>query len=66
MIGSPGVGFDDDFYDVKGTNKTSVLLRNVVKVEDVEDPVATGKHPLIMAGSFMCMFTHHAHLQSRR
>ncbi|KAI0746018.1 P-loop containing nucleoside triphosphate hydrolase protein [Earliella scabrosa] len=41
IIDSPGVVFDDDdFDDGKGTKKTSVLLRNVVKVEDIEDPVA--------------------------
>ena len=44
MIDSPGVVFDDDDYDDgKGSKKGSVLLRNVVKVEDVEDPIAVGK-----------------------
>ncbi|KAF9005046.1 P-loop containing nucleoside triphosphate hydrolase protein [Cyathus striatus] len=41
IIDSPGVVFDDDdFDDGKGNKKGSVLLRNVVKVEDVEDPIA--------------------------
>lgn len=42
FIDSPGVIFDDDdeASDVKGQKKGSVLLRNVVKVEDVEDPIA--------------------------
>ncbi|KAF8876800.1 hypothetical protein CPB84DRAFT_382967 [Gymnopilus junonius] len=41
ILDSPGVVFDDDNYDDgKGMKKSSVLLRNVVKVEDVEDPIA--------------------------
>lgn len=44
IIDSPGVVFDDDNYDDgKGSKKGSVLLRNVLKVEDVEDPIAVGK-----------------------
>lgn len=45
FIDSPGVIFDDDdeASNVKGQKKGSVLLRNVVKVEDVEDPIAVGK-----------------------
>ncbi|KAG6842018.1 hypothetical protein C0991_003544 [Blastosporella zonata] len=52
IVDSPGVVFDDDdFDDGKGQTKTSVLLRNVVKVEDVEDPIAVveeilGRTPL--------------------
>ncbi len=45
IIDSPGVVFDeDDFDDGKGgsSRKTNVLLRNVVKVEHVEDPVGIG------------------------
>jgi len=43
IIDSPGVVFDDNEYDDgKGSKKGSVLLRNVVKVEDVEDPIAVG------------------------
>ena len=33
---------DDDFDDGKGSRKGNVLLRNVVKVEDIDDPVAIG------------------------
>ncbi|KZT30255.1 P-loop containing nucleoside triphosphate hydrolase protein [Neolentinus lepideus HHB14362 ss-1] len=42
IIDSPGVIFDDDDWDNngKGSKKGSVLLRNVVKVEDIEDPIA--------------------------
>lgn len=37
VIDSPGVVFDDDdFDDGKGSKKTNILLRDVVKVEDVE------------------------------
>ncbi|TFK91735.1 P-loop containing nucleoside triphosphate hydrolase protein [Polyporus arcularius HHB13444] len=40
IIDSPGVVFDDDdFDDGKSRRKSNILLRNVVKVEDVEDPV---------------------------
>jgi nuclear GTP-binding protein len=43
IIDSPGVVFDDDDYDDgKGTKKSNVLLRNVVRVEDVEDPISVG------------------------
>ncbi|KAG6878597.1 hypothetical protein C0993_003052 [Termitomyces sp. T159_Od127] len=43
IIDSPGVVFDDDYFDDgKGQTKSNVLLRNVVKVEDVEDPIAVG------------------------
>ena len=43
IIDSPGVVFDDDdFDDGKGSRKGNVLLRNVVKVEDIDDPVAIG------------------------
>ena len=43
IIDSPGVVFDDDdFDDGKGRRKGNILLRNVVKVEDIEDPVETG------------------------
>ena len=48
IIDSPGVVFDeDDFTDGKSEKKSSVLLRNVVKVEDVEDPIAVGQFPSI-------------------
>ncbi|OCH85868.1 P-loop containing nucleoside triphosphate hydrolase protein [Obba rivulosa] len=41
IIDSPGVVFDDaDFDDGKSKERTNVLLRNVVKVEDIEDPIA--------------------------
>ena len=43
VIDSPGVVFDeDDFDDGKGKSRSNVLLRNVVKVEDIEDPIALG------------------------
>ncbi|RDB21805.1 Guanine nucleotide-binding protein-like 3 [Hypsizygus marmoreus] len=42
IIDSPGVVFDedDDTNNGKSQAKGSILLRNVVKVEDVEDPIA--------------------------
>ncbi|KAF9264608.1 hypothetical protein L218DRAFT_958325 [Marasmius fiardii PR-910] len=40
IIDSPGVVFDDDDEEIKGQRKGSVLLRNVIKVEDVDDPIA--------------------------
>lgn len=42
IVDSPGVVFDDDDfdYDGKSTKKETVLLRNAIKVEDIEDPVA--------------------------
>ena len=43
IIDSPGVVFDDDdFDDGKSKSRSNILLRNVVKVEDVEDPIAIG------------------------
>ena len=61
IIDSPGVVFDDNEYDDgKGGKKGSVLLRNVVKVEDVEDPIAVGQFfdsfPLILRCSFNLSF----------
>jgi nuclear GTP-binding protein len=34
---------EDDNIDGKGRKKGSALLRNVVKVEDIEDPIAVGE-----------------------
>lgn len=48
IIDSPGVVFDEDNYDDgKGSKKGSVLLRNVVKVEDVVDPIAVGEYTML-------------------
>ena len=50
VIDSPGVVFDeDDFDDGKGKSRSNVLLRNVVKVEDVEDPIALGMNLSLLA-----------------
>lgn len=38
IVDSPGVVFDDE--EEKAGN---ILLRNVVKVEDVDDPIAVGR-----------------------
>jgi nuclear GTP-binding protein len=38
IVDSPGVVFDDE--EEKAGN---ILLRNVVRVEDVDDPIAVGK-----------------------
>lgn len=48
ILDSPGVVFDDDDFDEgKAKTKTNVLLRNVVKVEDLEDPIALGKYSAV-------------------
>jgi len=42
IVDSPGVIFDD--YDhIQGQKESSVLLRNVVKPEDVDDPISVGR-----------------------
>ncbi|KAI9438934.1 P-loop containing nucleoside triphosphate hydrolase protein [Lactarius indigo] len=41
IVDSPGVIFDDD-EGIQGQNESSVLLRNVVKPEDVDDPISVG------------------------
>jgi nuclear GTP-binding protein len=41
IVDSPGVIFDDDDH-IQGQNESSVLLRNVVKPEDVGDPISVG------------------------
>lgn len=44
VVDSPGVVFDEnDDVDGKGYKKGSLLLRNVVKVEDIDDPIAVGE-----------------------
>lgn len=50
IVDSPGVVFDDDEEEVKGQKKGSVLLRNVVKVEDVDDPIAVVEEILLRTG----------------
>lgn len=42
IVDSPGVIFDDDDEGIQGQNESSVLLRNVVKPEDVDDPISIG------------------------
>jgi hypothetical protein len=41
IVDSPGVIFDDD-DSIQGQKESSVLLRNVVKPEDVDDPISVG------------------------
>jgi nuclear GTP-binding protein len=41
IVDSPGVVFDED-ESSDSNQKGSILLRNVVKVEDIEDPIAVG------------------------
>lgn len=43
ILDSPGVVFDDD-DTASEQARVGVLLRNVFKVEDVEDPLAVGAH----------------------
>jgi nuclear GTP-binding protein len=42
IVDSPGVVFDDDDFDYGGKSKRkdTVLLRNAIKVENVDDPIA--------------------------
>lgn len=42
IVDSPGVVFDDDDFDHDGKSKKkdTALLRNVIKVEDIDDPIA--------------------------
>lgn len=44
VLDSPGVIFDDDEL---GEKESNVLLRNVVKVEDINDPIAVGESTLL-------------------
>ena len=39
IVDSPGIIFDDDDH-IQGQKESSVLLRNIVKPEDVEDPIS--------------------------
>ena len=58
IIDSPGVVFDEDDYDDgKGSKKGSVLLRNVVKVEDVEDPIAVGEYIADRSFNYINLFS---------
>lgn len=44
IVDSPGVVFDEDEEGGgAGTAKGNILLRNVVKVEDIDDPIAVGQ-----------------------
>lgn len=47
VLDSPGVVFDDD--DQEASN---ILLRNVVKVEDIPDPIAVGEDLFTCASNF--------------
>ncbi|KIY62089.1 P-loop containing nucleoside triphosphate hydrolase protein [Cylindrobasidium torrendii FP15055 ss-10] len=48
VVDSPGVVFDEDDLQQKGDNvRGNILLRNVVKVEDIEDPIAVVEQILL-------------------
>ena len=51
IIDSPGVVFDEDEDEdaISQRQKGSILLRNVVKVEDIEDPIAVGESSCFLA-----------------
>ena len=55
IVDSPGVVFDDDddTNGGEGQVKGSVLLRNVMKVEDMEDPIAVGELIVHSCQSFL-------------
>jgi nuclear GTP-binding protein len=42
IVDSPGVIFEDD-DDIQGQKESSVLLRNVLKPEDIDDPISVGE-----------------------
>ena len=46
IVDSPGVIFDDDDH-IQGQKESSVLLRNIVKAEDVDDPISVGRSALL-------------------
>ena len=41
IVDSPGVIFDDN-EGIQGQKESSVLLRNVVRPEDIDDPISAG------------------------
>jgi nuclear GTP-binding protein len=43
VLDSPGVVFDDDEQEA-----SNILLRNVVKVEDISDPIAVGENEVFL------------------
>ena len=48
IVDSPGVIFDDDDH-IQGQKESSVLLRNIVKPEDIDDPISVGRSALLRA-----------------
>ena len=48
IVDSPGVIFDDNDH-IQGQKESPVLLRNVVKPEDVHDPISVGRSALLRA-----------------
>ena len=48
IVDSPGVIFDDDDH-IQGQKESSVLLRNIVKPEDVDNPISVGRSALLCA-----------------
>ena len=46
VLDSPGVVFDDEEQE-----NSNILLRNVLKVEDLADPIAVGKFPNVLITS---------------
>ena len=62
IVDSPGVIFDDD-EGIQGQKESSVLLRNVVKPEDVDDPITVGALRLLHLSHLRSLT--HASPQSR-
>ena len=48
IVDSPGVIFDDDDH-IQGQKESSVLLHDIVKPEDVDDPISVGRSALLRA-----------------
>jgi hypothetical protein len=67
IVDSPGVIFDDD-ESIQGQRESSVLLRNVVRPEDVDDPISVGgctssfsRLPRVLSLSFQSSRSSHGH-----
>ena len=48
IVDSPGVIFDDDDH-IQGQKGSSVLPRNIIKSDDVDDPISVGRSALLRA-----------------
>jgi nuclear GTP-binding protein len=56
IVDSQGVIFEDD-DNIQGQKESSVLLRNVVKPEDVDNPISVGESPCSSSRSHLRILT---------